>query len=307
MAEQTMTIGERFAQATNAEREAGLSVEMRTLLDTTTAAGLLAGHTPVAPPVGPRRRYVRDLLGTPAPCGRIVRYVAEQVTAEAGGATSTDEGAAKAETSFRFDWGELTAGKVTAWAPITAEILEDAPGLAAWVNGRMAEQLASAEDDQLINGDGTAPNLTGFLSWGDILTQTAANNDPLTSLGEGIAQVEAQGTQVDGIVINPADYWAARLERRSTVMDSSVPFDAEGNIFGVPTIRTTKIAAGSALVGAFTIGATLRERSPVTVRVSDSHSTYFTANKVAVVAEVDEALTVSRPDYFASVALDTTA
>lgn len=312
------TIGERFAQATAAERDRGFRVEMaelRALVDSDTThevdgnAGMLGGNgeTPLKPPTGPRRRYVRDLLGPPVPCGRIVRYVAEQITSEQGGATSVAEAAAKPETSFKLAWGELTAGKIAVWVPMTGEVAEDAPGLAAWIDGRLAEQLGSAEDDQLINGNGTGANLKGFLSWPNIQTQTATNNDVFSTIGDAIAKVEAKGTTVDGIVINPADYWAARTERRSTVFDDSLPLAPSGDIFGVPTVRSTKIAAGTALVGAFRLGATLREHSPVTIRTSTSHSTYFVSNKLVVLAEVEEALTLHVEDYFVAVAIDTTA
>ena len=284
-------------------------VEVRTLLELAaeTPGPWLGGSTPYAPGFGPKR-WIRDLLGkAPADSAGSVVYVQEIETATTdGGASATDEGGEKPETEIQFDGGRQRVGKVTAWIPATDEVYEDAHGLAAYVDGRLSEQLFARENYELLNGDGTAPNLRGLLTgWSGVQSQTSVNGDPFASIALAIAKVEKKRTIVDGVIMNTDAYWTGMQLRHANVLDSAA-IDQQGRVYGRPTITTPDIAAGTALVGSFRVGATLREYGGVTIRTSDSHSDFFVKGKRAVVAEVQEALVVHRPDYFCTVSVDVT-
>lgn len=309
----TLTPGQEYAVqafASSSGRAARVAdLEVRTLLEL--AAGTpgpwLGGTTPTAPGFG-RRRYLRELFGNaPADSAGSVAYVQEISTSSTDGAASaTAEGAAAPEVEIQFAGDRERIGRLTAWIPATDEIFTDAPGLAAYVDGRLTEQVFIVETKQLLSGNGTYPQLRGLLTgWSGVLTQTSVNGDPFGSIALACGKVEARRTVVDGVVMHPTDYWTGVGLRHSGMLDAAA-IDSAGNVFGRPTIVTPDMPAGKALVGSFRVGGTIREKSGVTIRSSDSHSDFFTKGKVAVIAELDEALVVHRPDYFCVADVDVT-
>ena len=72
----------------------------------------------------------------------------------------------------------------------------------------------------------------------------------------------------------------------------------------MPVIVTNSINSGEALVGAFNLGAMLWDREEASVRISESHSDYFTKNMLAILGEERVALTVFRPEAFVSITFD---
>lgn len=287
--------GQEFARAYLEHSDAETLVSVRTLLDSASSADeWLSGGTPLPPPLGRRRRFVRDLLRPPVPTSSLlVPYIREVSTLDGDhSASATAEGAAKNEATFQFaDEPPERAEKVTAWIPATTEIFEDAPMLAAYVDGRLGEALGVAEDWQLLNGDGTGANLRGFLTENG-LSQTYTATSKRKTITAAIRQVEELGTQVDGIVIDPTSYW-------DIVDDVSSWWDD----LDLPVVRSPEMPANRALVGNFGLGATLREYSSVTIRRSGSHLDYFVKNKIAVLAELQEALIIHRADYFCEATL----
>lgn len=275
--------------------------ETRALLSTDGSANEWTGSTGVPPPAR-RRRFVRDLLRVVPATERLSVIVKEVATGDLeGGASAVGEGEGKPEVEMQFDAEEILPKKVSAWVPATTELYEDAPGLAAYVDGRLAEMLGVREDAELLSGDGTGDHMLGFLEAG-ILSQTAVAGDAPGSIGAGIAKVEARSTIVDGIVVNSTDYWSARTGRHANPLDG-VAFDDRGDIFGIPTARTTEMPAGHVLVGSFMTGAVLRERSGLRIRIGTEHDDYLIKNKLAVVAEFRENLGIHREDFFCDVAL----
>lgn len=115
--------------------------------------------------------------------------------------------------------------------------------------------LILAENDQLLNGNGTAPNIQGLLGTSGVLVQargTDMRNDAImkaiTSLRVGSSYATATG-----IVMNPVDYQTAVLEKDSQGRYiAGDPRTAPSyELWGLPVAVTTQIAAGTALVGAF--------------------------------------------------------
>jgi HK97 family phage major capsid protein len=147
---------------------------------------------------------------------------------------------------------------------------------------------------------------------GDCIIQSFGDYASQYRFADSIAKVELADGEVDGIVMNPGDFWASVSERRSTTFDGeangSPPIGAPApTLWGVPVVRTRAMTTLSALVGDFGQGALILDRMAVTVRQSDSHDTYFTSNKVAVLAEERVGLAVFRPDLFVNTTVDITS
>jgi HK97 family phage major capsid protein len=322
------SLGQRVADdegyKTFAERGGrGLAeVEVRTTITTgaaTTDAGIFMPRgTPflLSAAVDQRRAFVRDLLSTGTTGLNSVPYIRElNPRTNETGATTVAEGAPKPEVQMEFTQKDAPARKIAAWIPATTEILADAPTLRSYIDARLAYMLMLREEDQVLNGDGTAPNLTGIRQQTGLLTvkatggtATSVVGDSLTNIALGIQSVELVDGEPDGLVINPTDFWtmATRRAGGGTTGDNHYdldPFKGPEALkpWGLNTVRTRAVPALTALVGAWKIGATLLDREQTVIRVGDQHSDFFTNNKVAILAEERVALPVHRPDFFCEV------
>jgi HK97 family phage major capsid protein len=312
---------ERAKSATGGERSNLPTIEVRALIDSDTTSGvdgnagmLLPQGQPMLPTPRQMKLTVRDLIPSTTTTLASVPYVRENTPAtDETGASSVAEGVAKPEVIMEWTDEDAPVRKIAAWVPATTEILADAPTLRGYIDGRLRYMVALREQDEILRGNGVAPDLTGILNTTGIQTQTAVNNDVPATVASAISKVELVDGDANGIVMSPTDYWTSVATRRSTFFDGAAnaqmgaPFaEPLDTLWGRPVVRTRAFASLSSLVGDFT-GAMIFDRQGVTIRQSDSHDTYFILNKVAILAEERLALAVFRPDYFVSTTLDITA
>jgi len=272
---------------------------------------------PQAPnPIAPRPRQMRlflrdviDVVETGLPSIPYIREV--DAAALEFGASAVAEGTPKPEVAMNWELDEAAVRKIAAWVEVTSEVLDDAPTLRGYIDGRLAYMLAIREEFEILNGTGNAPHLKGITQYADLQTHSGA--DHMAAIGYAIGKVENVDGEVDGIVINPLSYWTMITTRQSTQFDGAgtagvgnngAPFvGAPGGLWGVTTIRSRALPLGQALVGSWGLGATLFDRMQTRIVVGNQHSDYFVNNKVAVLAEERVALAVHRPDYFVKVTL----
>jgi HK97 family phage major capsid protein len=317
----------------------GPGAEFRTN-DTVTSATSGAGAAGVFRPVGnpadnpprvrQRRLFVRDLLTVQGTGLASVPYIRESMPdsetanvvggAQNVGAGMTSEGTAKTQVDMAWTQDDAPVRKVSAWIPLTTEIIDDAPTLMGYVDGRLVYLLAIREELQILDGSGTAPALKGILHFSGLQSQLAVampgetvgdetdtsleNIDAMATLGMAISKVETVDGEADGIAIHPLDYWtiittrrADQLEGRGGIVDGGFA-TPPGSLWGLPTVRTRAVKQTEPIVGSWALGATLFDRQTTTIKVGNQHSDYFTTNRVAVVAEERVGLAVHRPDFF---------
>lgn len=264
-----------------------------------------------------RRLFVRDLIPVQQTGLASVPYIQEvnAFTNESGAAT-VKEGSAKPEVTAEFTQADAPLRKIAAWIQVTMEALEDAPTLAGYINTRLSYMVLLEEEDQILQGNGTAPNISGILDQSGIQTQTATNNDVPATIADAVAKVELKDGMADGVAMNPGDYWASISERRSTHFDGegfangggSIPFGAPPDtLWGLPVVRTRTLASLTCIVGCWGIGATIFEKGGVRIKSTDSHASLFISNTEVVLAEKRTGLAVHRPDWFVNTTLDITA
>lgn len=316
------TAGELFANSAEildwAKRGGGrgtspaIEIERRTLATTGTssndAGALLPKGSPFLSPgaIDQRRLYIRDLVAQGNTTLNSVPYVREYLprTNETA-ATGVVEGATKPQATIQFSAVDAPVRTIAAWLPITNQALEDMPTLASYIDGRLSYMVLLAEEDGMLNGTGSSADLTGIRSTSGIQTQSYTSTDKAITIGLAISKIETVDGEADGIVINPADYWAILTTRSANSFDARVavpdgaPFGPpQSTLWGLPCVRSRTQASGTATVGAFRLGAQVFDRSTVAVRITDSHSTYFTENKTVILAEARLAFAVHRPDFF---------
>jgi HK97 family phage major capsid protein len=72
-------------------------------------------------------------------------------------------------------------------------------------------------------------------------------------------------------------------------------------MWGLPVVSTTSIAQGTALVGAFRMGAQIFRRMGLTIKTTNSDGSKFLSNILTIVAEERLALAVYQPNKFCSI------
>lgn len=275
--------------------------------DTSQAGDWLPVGQPIAPIPRQQRLFVRDLMSQIGTTLNAVPYILEQgPTSTEVGATAVVQGVAKPEVEMDFLLQTAVVTKIAAWIPATTEIIEDAPALRGYIDGRLSYMLALREEQQLLFGKGIGADLHGVLKWnsGPIQNQTqnAVTADVPATIAQAIAKIENVDLEADGCVLNPLDFWQSVSTRFSTHPDNSyggnAPAVLSGTTWGLPAIRSRSFTTGQAAVGAFRMGATIADRESTNIRVGNQHASFFTQNLVAILAESRLALLTHRPDAF---------
>lgn len=255
------------------------------------------------------RLVVADLLGQGTLSGNAISYFVEG--ALEGAFTTVAEAGAKPQLHV-VDPTAVTdvLKKVAGWTKFADEMLEDLDFIVSEINNRLLYELAKFEEVQILDGPGTGSTLLGLLRRSGIQTElrgTVVSGDTVAdTVFRAITKVSTgSGLDADGLVINPADYQALRLTKDSNGQYYGGGFFSgsygngglsdQPNVWGLRTIVTPAIAAGTVLVGAFGQSATLYRKGGVRVESTNSHASDFTSNLVTVRVEERVALAVRRP------------
>jgi HK97 family phage major capsid protein len=233
-----------------------------------------------------------------------------------GDVATVAEGATK--PSLNFDAGIVTEtlAKIAGVTKISDEMVEDADFMVSMVRSQLLQRLSLVEEDQILNGNGTAPNLSGILDRSGI--QTYATTAGLTAakalngIFHAIQLVKnVSFIPADGIVMNPTDYETVRLGLDAnnqyygggpfTGAYGNDGFSLQPGLWTLPTVVTPAIAQGTVLVGAFRQGAQLFRKGGVRLESTNSNEDDFKKNLVALRVEERVALAVYFPTAFVKV------
>lgn len=250
-------------------------------------------------------RTVTDLMLESQVDRGVVEYYEETTFTNA--AATVAEGVTKAESALAYTLRTEQIRKIAHFIPATKEALDDVGFLEGQIRGRLAFGVKRIEETQVLTGGGTGTNLTGLVNRTGVQTQ-AKSTDPgpdavykamqkiRGSAGSGFAEPTA-------VVFHPTDWTNMKLLRTADgIYIWGNPSD-EGvdRIWGLPVRQTTGMTVGTALVGAFRPYAEVLRREGITITLSTEHSTFFTDNKVAILAESRLGLACYRPTAFCTV------
>ena len=264
---------------------------------------------------GPRRRLVvADLLGQETTTRAAVTYFVESETVN-GAVATVAEGAKKPLVSF----GDPTpvteqVRKIAAVLKESDEMVDDLPWLASSIENRGLYLVQLFEEDQLLNGNGSGTNLNGILNRSGILTeQTAADEGNVAdAIFRAMTKISTSSPfTADGIVINPTDYQTLRLAKDANAQYYGGGFFAgqygqggiteQPPIWGLRTVVTPAVAAGTVLVGAFRAGASVIRRQGIGIEIANQNEDDFVNNRIAIRIEERLALAVRYPKAFCKV------
>lgn len=271
--------------------------------DAAGSAGDLVQTTRVGGVIQPPERCmtVRDLLTPGRTDTGLIEYVKE--TGFVNSAAPVAEGAAKPETTLKYDLVSTSAKVIAHHVKASRQILSDAPQLMSLIDGRLRYGLAYVEEAQLLNGSGSGQNLAGIIPQATAYaapfdpagTETGIDMIRLAMLQAALAEYPASG-----IVMHPSDW--ARIELLKDTTGRYIIGNPQGvigaNLWGLPVVATQAISVDKFLTGAFRLGAQIFDRWQARVEVATENEDDFIKNMVTVLAEERLALAVYRPEAF---------
>lgn len=282
------------------------------------ATGLDTSRNYVTPPGGlvlieQQRLTVRDLLSSGETTQNTIYYPKEDVYVN--GAQMTGEEGEKPEATLDIGSGSAPVKKIAVLIKVSDEMWDDFPMLRDYINQRLRFMVEQREEDQLLNGNGAGNNILGILNSG-VLTQAKGGDTNLDAIHKAITKVRTPASNVggyepDGLIIHPTDWQLIRLAKdANNQYFGGGPFFGEYGVgqyvlfppvWGLRPVVTTAIAAGTALVGAFKLGAQIFQRTGIDVKTFDQNEDDVNFNRKTIRVEERLALAVFRPTAFCTV------
>ncbi len=214
-------------------------------------------------------------------------------------AAGVSQAGAKPESDITFEQYNVPVETIAHWIKVSNQLLADAPAISAYINTRLRDGLAQEVDKQLLNGNGTAPNLSGLTDTGNFTAYSAVSDDLLVdAINRAKYQLWAIGRAPDTVIVNPAD-WGAMERTREGAGTGMYLYGLPGqfagvNPFGVRVVMSNNMAQGKFLIGQLNGSAMVYNRQGATVEMGYINDD-FTKNLVTIRAEERLGLGVERP------------
>jgi HK97 family phage major capsid protein len=275
------------------------------------SGGIIPTYLPGVTEILFRRLVVADLFPQGSTDRPTIIYLKESSVTNAAAAVA--EGGAKPGSDLNLTQVTENVKKLATTLKVSDEALEDISFLQSYINARLTLFVKLAEEDQLLNGSGSGANLTGLLNRSGLQTAQAKSTDSIPdAIYKEITKIRINAfVEPDGIVMHPTDWQSVRLSKDANGQYyAGGPFTgAYGNggmatqnqLWGMPVVVTTALSQGTAVVGAFGIGAQILRKGGLTVEATNSNEDDFLKNLVAIRAEERLALAVYRPGAFGTV------
>ncbi len=241
-------------------------------------------------------------LPTEAPA---IRYVRENVFVN--NAAEVAEGTAKPESSITFSDMTAPVETVAHWLKISEQLAADEPALVAYINLRLAYGVDLRVENQILAGNGVAPNLSGLLKAGNYTPHgyTAASlaaaglaNNLFDLIGMTIGDTEVTDWMADLVLLNPSDWWRMLLAKDASgayIFGGPGSGGPDRNLFFRRVLSSNAVPVGNFAVLDSTQAATFYTRQDTVVEMSKHDQDNFQRNLITIRAERRCALAVERP------------
>ncbi|WP_406735358.1 phage major capsid protein [Streptomyces sp. NBC_01108] len=257
--------------------------------------------------------HIANLLDRQTSSGNTLEYVRDTSGPVEGSgtwnkATVVPEGTMKPQ-SGPFSWDTITTSLKTVahWVPITRQAVDDDGQMMGYINGRLTYGLEFQMDRQILTGNGTT-QMQGILTTpgiGAYQPGSQSTDSKLITLRKAKTQGELALYPPDAVVLNPLDWQDIELDSDGIGQFRVITNVTEGaaalRIWGLQVVTSVAMAAGTALLGGYRMGATLWERQGITILMTDSHADLFLANTFVILAERRANVAVHTPRAFVKV------
>jgi HK97 family phage major capsid protein len=264
---------------------------------------------------------VADLFLSGQASTNSIRYVVEGTATS--GAAGVAEAGLKPESTLGLTTTDEPIKKIATILPVSDEMLEDAPQIQAYINGRLSLFVRIEEERQLLRGTSGGNEVQGLLTSRSVPVYgggTAAGNKAEQLFKAMNGMRGSAFLEPDWIIVNPADWQDMRLAKDTAgqffgggpfmgqygnngmIGASGQASGAADSIWNKTTYVTSAVGAGTAVVGSRSAAQVWR-RGGLSVEATNSHADYFQRNLVAIRAEERLGLAVYRPTGFVEVRL----
>ena len=260
-----------------------------------------------------RELAIRSLFGSESISGNALKYfiLGAKEEVSGGAPASVAENGAKPQFHIPVSSATATLGKIAGWYYETDELLEDNAFLRSSIDNRGLFELDLAIETYLMT------TLLGTSGIG-AATYTHGGNVSADDVFKAIMTVKgASNYNADAIIMNPTDYQRIRLAKDGTGGTIGQyygggyfygPYGNGGNaqqpgLWGLNTVVTSSITAGTVLVGNFKQGASVITKAGGGQRVeivTGDHDDR-THNRITVIVEERLALATRVPSAFVKI------
>jgi HK97 family phage major capsid protein len=290
---------------------AGLDIELKTVMSTGAGWAPESTRTGLLVDSAVRPIQVTDLFPVGSTSQASVVYMAEdtitnaatEVAEAADGAVTTAATGLYPEQALSLSEVSEPVRKLAVWLPVTDEQLEDEAGVRGYINRRLPFLLRQRLDSQLLNGNGTAPNLSGLTDRPGLQTQAKGTDATPDAVYKAMTKVRVTGrANPSAVIMHPNDWQDIKLLRTADgVYIWGSPSEAGvDRIWGLPVVVADVQTENTAIVGDFSF-CELYNRRGIDVQVTNSHASFFIEGRQAIRADLRVALAVYRPAAFATV------
>ncbi len=247
-----------------------------------------------------RTLTIRDLVLPGQTSSSSIEYVKE--TGYTNNAAPVAETTAKPYSDLTFDMTSAPVRTIAHLFKASRQILDDAPALRSYIDGRARYGLRFAEENQLLNGSGTGQNIHGLVPQATAFNPAfaAENETGIDRLRLAILQVVLAEYPATAFVLNPIDW--AKIELTKDLGGNYIIGNPQGSLtptlWNLPVVSTQAMAAGEFLTGAFSFAAQIFDRLDIEVLLSSENVDDFEKNMFTIRAEERLAFAVYRPESF---------
>jgi HK97 family phage major capsid protein len=268
--------------------------------------GVVAGETVIPDfKFDPSRSvHIRNLIPNGSTDAQTIRFPKE--SAYDDGAAATAQGSTLGQSDFDITATSVNVEKIGTFMRITEEMLADTPQLSSYLSARVPGKVLSIEDNEILNGDGSSPNLDGLFtdgaafdtSSGGAFYQSVEAANEYDVLIAALNQLALSNYQASSILVNPTDMHKIALLKATTneYLRNQIYSGLVPTIMGVPVTANTAVTAGKFLVGDLNQATQLWIRDNLSVEFSREDSTNFRDGFVTVKVSERVALTNYQPN-----------
>tara|TARA_R110000796_G_scaffold100892_2_gene209599 strand:+ start:1906 stop:3123 length:1218 start_codon:yes stop_codon:yes gene_type:complete len=268
--------------------------------------GVVAGETVITDiKYDPSRKtHIRSLIPNGSSDAQTVRFPKE--SAYDDGAAAAAQGATLGASDFDITATSVNFEKIGTFMRVTEEMLADTAGLSSYLSARVPGKVLSIEDNEILNGDGSAPNLDGLFTDGTAFVtgsggafyQSVESANEYDVLIAALNQLNLSNYQADTILMNPTDLHKIILLKSTAneYLRQQIFGGLQPTIMGVPVTVNTAVTAGKFLTMDSRSATQLWIRENLAIEFSREDSTNFRDGFVTVRAVERVALTNYAPN-----------